>query len=319
MSISLSRSVNGASAFYLIVFGQLVSLLGSGLTSFGLSVWVFRESRSTLAYSVVLVFILLPVALGSFIAGPLVDRCDRRRILLLTDTTSALMTLALALLHSTNQLQLGHVYAALFVSGIALSFQIPAQQAIVPLLIQKEKLGRAAGLSQLPGTMSEIVAPLLAGALLVSVGLGGIFLIDFVTFLIGIFTIFLVNIPSPLPETSPTSAPGFREEFTAGFRYLWIQRPFLYLTGYITLMVFTLGAYYALYPPLILSMASDNVLGLVNALIGLGSLAGVVLLGIWKIDRRVRAILAAGLLMSLGGIVAGLRPNLFITRQLCFE
>ena len=135
MSISLSRSVNGASAFYLIVFGQLVSLLGSGLTSFGLSVWVFRESRSTLAYSVVLVFILLPVALGSFIAGPLVDRWDRRRILLLTDTTSALMTLALALLHSTHQLQLGHVYVALFVSGIALSFQIPAQQAIVPLLI----------------------------------------------------------------------------------------------------------------------------------------------------------------------------------------
>ncbi|MEL7435770.1 MAG: MFS transporter, partial [Chloroflexota bacterium] len=144
------------------------------------------------------------------------------------------------------------------------------------------------------------------------IGLGSIFFIDFATFLIGILTIFLVDIPSPQPDTSLIEEPKFIEEFTAGFRYLWVHRPFLYLTGYITLMVFTLGAYYALYPPLILSLASDSVLGIVNALVGVGSLIGAILLGIWKFKKRVRVILLAGILMSLGGMFAGMQPTLFL-------
>lgn len=309
MSI-FSRSVNGTAAFYWIVFGQLVSLLGSGLTSFALSVWVFRETGSALAYSVVLVFILLPVALGSFVAGPLVDRWDRRRILMITDTTSALLTLGLALLYHDDQLQLWHVYIALFIGGIATSFQIPAQQAIIPLLITKEKLGRAAGLSQLPGTVSEIFSPLLAGVLLVSIGLGGVFLIDMLTFIIGISTVFVVHIPAPIVTEKNTQSSRFRDEFTAGFRYLWINRPFLHLTGFITLTVFTLGAYYALYPPLILTLASEDVLGIVNALIGVGSLVGAGFLSLWQIKRRMRAIFVAAIVMSAGGIFAGVQTDL---------
>jgi MFS family permease len=301
--------LHGTAAFYCIVFGQLISLIGSGLTSFGLSAWVFRETGSPLAYSVVLVFILLPIALGSFVAGPLVDRWDRRRILILTDTTSALITLVLALLHTTGQLAIWHVYIALFVSGIAAAFQIPAQQSIIPLLVDRSRLGRAAGLSQLPSTVSEIIAPLLAGGLLLTIGLGGIFLIDMTTFVIGIISVFIVQIPPLSPHDIQAAAPSLRQEFTAGFRYLWTVRPFLYLTAFITLTIFTLGAMYALYPPLILTLTDEGTLGTINALTGIGSLVGSMLLTLLPIQRRIRAILIAALVMGAAGFAVGLNTH----------
>ena len=303
--------LQGMSAFYFITFGQLISLLGSGISSFGISVWVLRETGSTLAYSGVLVFILLPIALGSFIAGPLVDRWDRRRILIITDSVSAGVTVLLALLYTTIGLQLWHIYVALFVSGIALAFQFPAQQAIIPLLVPKEQLGRAAGVSQLPGSVSEIAAPVMAGILLTAVGLGGVLLIDFVTFLVGITTVLLVRIPPPqaAPEKTGTS---FREEFLAGFRFLWDKRPFRYLTGFITLTVGILGAYQALYPPLILALGNETTLGIANTIIGVSALVGTTLLSIIVIRRRMRAIYLAGLVMGVSGLIAGWQPNLFI-------
>lgn len=307
------KRFTGERAFHVLVFGQLLSLLGSGLTGFGMSIWILRETGSTLAFGVSLVVILLPIALGSFIAGPLVDRWDRRRMLIVADSALGVLTLILALLYQSDQIALWHVYLTSFLSGLALAFQIPAQQAVMPLLLPQDKLTRAAGISQLPGTVSEIVAPLLAGALIVSIGLFGIFLIDVITFVIGIVTVLLVHIP-PLPPTNPTvSRPRFSDEFMAGFRYLWVQRPFFYLTGFITLTVFTFGVYQTLVPPLILRMSSEAMLGVTQSLIGVASLVGVVLLSTWKIRGRIRAIFVSALIMAGAGVSAALPVHLVWT------
>jgi hypothetical protein len=151
----------------------------------------------------------------------------------------------------------------------------------------------------------------MAGILLTAVGLGGVLLIDFATFLVGIATILLVRIPAPHQAAIEKPQTSFREEFLAGFRFLWEKRPFLYLTCFITLTVGTLGAYQTLYPPLILTLGTEATLGIANTLIGVSSLVGTTILSIIVIRRRMRAIYIAGLVMGISGLIAGWQPSLF--------
>jgi MFS family permease len=305
-----ARRLTGQSAFYTIVLGQLFSLFGSGLTGFALSVWIFQETGSTLAYGAVLVMILLPITLGSLVSGPLIDRWDRRKVLLITDTISACGTLAIAALHLTGNLQLWHIYLVLFTNGLATSFQFPAQQAVIPLLVEQSKLTRAAGIVQLPDSFSTIVAPLVAGALLDRIGLGGILLIDVITYFIGVFTVYIVQIP-PVQAQGRKLTPGrLWAEFTVGLTYLKEARPFLYMTGYITLMVGVLGAYQATYAPMILNLSDGTTLGAMNTVIGVGTLLGTALLSVWNIQWRMRALLISGVVMGVGGLLAGFSSNL---------
>lgn len=302
---------SGARAFYAITFGQFVSLVGSGMTRFGLSIWVLRETGDTTAYSALLFFAVLPVGLGSIFTGTLIDRWNRRIVMLIGNAIASLSTLVAALLFFGGALEIWHLFIVLAVNGLANAFVMPSMEASVPLLVGKEQLGRAAGLSQMSMSLEIIISPALAGLLIVSAGLGFIFIIDFITFGASVLALALSVIPQPVHDSERRS---LASEFMFGLRYIAERPPFVYLMVFVTITMFLMaGVGYALSTPLALSIADERAAGLILSSFGAGALISGFLLTAWGgPKRRMNGMLVGLALAGLASIVVGLRESVLL-------
>jgi len=124
------------STFGLLWLGQFVTILGSGLTAFSLGVWTYEKTGSVTEFGLVTLCAVAPLVLLAPLAGVLVDRWDRRRVMIASDTLAALSTLSLVLLHGNGQLQLWHVYLGVCVTSVASAFQESAFSAATTLLVR---------------------------------------------------------------------------------------------------------------------------------------------------------------------------------------
>ena len=301
---------SGARSFYVITLGQLVSLVGSGMTRFGLGIWVLTETGDTTAYTALLFFAVLPMGLGSIFTGTLVDRWNRRIVMLVGNTIASLSTLVAALLFFGGALEIWHLYIVLTVNGLANAFIVPSMEASVPMLIEKEQLGRAAGVTQMSMSMEVIVAPALAGFLIVTSGLGLIFIADFVTFGVSVLALLLSAIPQPAPDPGREKG-SLIGEFTFGLRYIAERPSFVYLIGFVTLAMFLMPGFgYALSTPLALSFADERAAGLILSSFGFGAMISGILLVAWGgPKRRMSGVLVTAALAGVAIIVVGLREN----------
>ena len=303
--------MSGWRTFGLVWLGQLVSLVGSGLTDFGLGVWVYQRTGSTTQTALTWLFFSLPRIALSPLAGALVDRWDRRRAMLLSDTGAALVTLTIALLLITQRLEAWHVYVATAVSSGLGAIQRPAYTATITLLIPKQHYGRANGLVSLARSIPSIASPALAGFLVITIGLEGVVLIDFVTFLFAVTTLLLVRFPRPEVSAEGAAARGsLWREAAAGWAYV-TRRP-----GLLGLMVFAAAIHFlgvtteVLLTPYLLSFSTADVLGLIVSLTGAGFLAGGFIMSAWGgPKRRIYGILGFELLVSVCTIFMGWRAS----------
>lgn len=309
MTNLLSRApFKDSRAFYAIFLGQLVSTIGSGMTRFGLGFWVFAQTGDAAAYTTMLFFAVLPLGLGSLFAGPLVDRLNRKQVMISANIVASFSTLVVAVLFFTDLLQLWHLYLALSVNGLANAFIVPAFESSVPLMLPKEQLGRAAGMTALVSGVEMILSPALAGFLVGFGGLGSLFIVDFVTFGASILALILSDVPQPPHSETPKS---LWSGFTFGLRYIWERPAFLYLMSVVTISMFLLpGLAYALVTPLLLTFSTEQAAGLVLSGFGVGSFIGGIALAAWGgPPRRMHGMLVALVVAGLGTTVAGLRES----------
>lgn len=304
---------SGAKAFYAITFGQFVSLVGSGMTRFGLGIWVLRETGDTTAYTAMLFFAILPVGLGSIFTGTLVDIWNRRIVMLVGNAVASLSTLVAALLYFSGALEIWQLYVVLTVNGVANAFVIPSMEASVPMLIRKENLGRAAGLTQMATSLEVIIAPALSGALILSVGLGLIFVVDFVTFGASVLALALSAIPNPAPDPTRERS-NLLGEFMFGLRYIAERPPFIYLMVFFAITMFLMpGIGYALSTPLALIFADERAAGLIQSSFGVGAMVSGMLLTAWGgPSRRMNGLLVSAALAGLASIMIGLRESIVL-------
>jgi DHA3 family macrolide efflux protein-like MFS transporter len=294
--------------FGFIWFGQLVSLIGSGITSFALGIWVYEHTGSVTQYALVLLATALPNIVVSPFAGALVDRWDRRQTMIFSDLGAALSTLAIVLLLSVGHLEVWHIYLATAVNSAFSAFQWPAYIAAISLLVPKQHLGRAGGMVQLGQAASQVVSPMLGGALLALVQVWGVLLIDVATFLFALFTLFMVSIPGPhaAPEGEERASSLLRE-IAYGWSYITARPGLLGLLIFFATSHFLGSIVETLSVPLLLSLTTSTVLGTVLSVGGSGMLVGGLVMGIWGgPKRRVNGVLAFELLGGLFVLVAGL-------------
>src|SRR5574341_1484071 len=214
------------SRFLTIWAGQLVSTLGSGLTGFGVGVWLYQETGSTTLFALNLLAFMLPNVLLSPIIGALVDRYNRRTVMMLSDTLAGLSSLTLGVLFFTGRLEVWHVYALTFCNAAATAFQWPAYSAATSQIVPKDKLDRASGMVQMGEALGHLISPAIAGALFYRAGLGALLLIDFATFLFAVVTLLLTRIPDPeRSEAGQQAATGnLLREGLYGWHYI-MARP----------------------------------------------------------------------------------------------
>mgnify|MGYP002713013183 CR=1 FL=1 len=304
---------NGMQVFTGVWFGQLISLTGSGLTNFALGVWVYQTTDSATQFALIALSSILPLIFISPVAGALVDRWDRRWVMIISDSGAALSTIAVVILFGTGHLETWHIYITTAISSTFSAFQWPAYTAAITMLVPKERLDRASGMTQFSEHFAELVSPLFAGILLGFVGLYGIVLLDLVTFTFAIVVLLLVRFPSPKKAAAEQPISNLLQEITYGWRYV-TQRPgLLALLLFFGVGNFFQGMFDVLITPLILSFATPVALGTILSLSGASMVVASVIMSTRSAPkRRIHRILFFQFTTGLCMLMVGLRSSVLL-------
>lgn len=298
-------------SFLVIWAGQVVSIVGSGLTGFALAVWIFQETGEATPFALTALFASLPRVLISPLAGAAADRVSRRTIMIVADTGNALLTLAVFLMLRTGDLQVWQIFLIAGVGSIFSGFQEPAYTASITMLVPKKHYARASGMVHMSQALESLVSPLLAGVLFVTIGLQGIVLIDFVTFFFAVGALLLVRIPDPVaPEQAGDKPRTMWSDITFGWTYLRARTGLLGLLIYFGLVNYMLNSVFVLLGPLVLSFADAATMGGIQTVMGAGMLVGSVVMSTWGgPKRRIPGLLGFIAFAGLGLMVLGLQAS----------
>lgn len=296
--------------FGIVWSSSLLSGVGSSLTGFVIGVWVYQGTGSTTTFALVMLSGLIPALLVGPFAGVIVDRYDRRHVLVISDLAVALSTGTQALLLYYGELQVWHVCAGSVVGAVGGTLHATTYGAMTPLLIPERHLARANGLMQVT-VAAQIAAPLAAAALLSAIGMAGVLVLDLATFVIAMGTLLIVRLPASViapPGGGPAGAP--LSDLTAGWRQLCARPGLLSVVLAFTGYNFAFAVAGVLIQPLILSFGSPAVLGTLMFAGGAGVFVGGLVMGAWGGPRR--RVRGMGLFMLLGSaflVLHTLRPS----------
>jgi MFS family permease len=300
----------GMIGFTLVWLGQVVSVLATNMTVFALTIWVFEETGSATALGLMQVFFMTPLLIVTPFAGVMVDRHNRKLMMMVSDLTAGIATISILSLQFLGLLEVWHLYAAAALQGLGNAFQWPAYSATISTMLPKEYYGRANGMMSLIETGPGVLAPMLAGALLPAIGLIGILSLDVATFILAVLILMFVHIPQPVRTAEGAQAQGnILKEAAFGFRYIFARPSLLGLQ-----LVFFFGnlcvgiAYTVLAPMILLRTGNDSVsLGFVQSAGAIGGVLGGVAMSAWGgFKRKVHGVLAgwiiSGFFFSLVGL-----------------
>lgn len=300
--MSNQTTSGGLRSFFIIWIGQLVSLIGSQLTAFALGVWVYDQTHSVFWLAITQIAFFTPQVILSPLAGVLADRWNRRTAMIVSDVGAGLAVLAAAVLYLTHQLQPWMVIPINFWMATFIALMWPAYMASITLLVPKEQYGRANGFVQLGEALTQVAGPAIAGVLYVSIKLGNMALIDFVTYLFSALLMLLfVRMPTPPRTKDGVEAKGsVWKEMLYGWDYIKVRKGLLALMLFFFALNFLGGIMNPLFTPLILDNWSPTTLGYLSTVMGLGMLLGTLIMSAWGGGKRkIYTLLAAGLLSSL--------------------
>jgi DHA3 family macrolide efflux protein-like MFS transporter len=307
-----------ARRFFTIWTGQALSLFGSALVQFSLIWWLTQESGSATVLAIAVMVGMLPqIVIGPF-AGALVDRWNRRAIMIAADTTIAIFSLLLAYLFATGMVQIWHVYAVMAVRALGGAFHFPAMAASTPLMVPNDQLTRINGLNQALQGINSLAAPP-AGALLLSfLSTQGILLIDVGTALLAILPLLFIPIPQPKKQATAehSARPSLWQDVRAALVYIRSIPGFIAIIFMALFLNFLLVPTESLLPLLVTKHFGKGAieLGLLQSATGVGIVAGGILLSIWGGFKKKMATSLTGIIgLGLGVILIGIAPaNLFI-------
>ncbi|BAZ51972.1 major facilitator transporter [Nostoc sp. NIES-4103] len=312
------REVRILQRFFIIWLGQFVSLVGSGLTSFAIDLWVYQQTGSVTQYALIALFNIVPPILVSPVAGAFVDRLDRRWTMILSDSGSGLATLFIALLFFSGRLQFWSICVAISVISVCNVFHNLAFTTAITVFVPKKHLGRASGIVQIGESLVELFIPALAGILVVTIHMQGILFIDFLTYFLSLGILLIVKFPKP--KTTPTKAiEGYqgigwlKNDVIYSWNYIRAYPGLLGLLLYLAASNFIIGSISILVIPMLLTFVSSATAGSILSIGGIGTLVGSLIMGVWGgPQRRVYGILGYGILLGVCIFLAGLRPSVIL-------
>ncbi|HRK89482.1 MAG TPA: MFS transporter [Anaerolineales bacterium] len=298
-----SKQPSGMSGFMIVWAGQLISVLASSMTQFALTIWAYQETGSATALGIISTAFLVPFLLLSPIAGVMVDRYNRKLMMMVSDLTAVTATAGILTLHAFGILEIWHLYIAAVINGLGNTFQWPAYSAAISTMVPKENYSRANGMMSLVESGPAVLAPILAGMLLPIITLTGVLVIDVITFFLAIFALTLVHIPQPEKTVEgQAESGGMLKEALYGFKYIFARRGLFGLLIFFVVLNFVIGISISLFSPFVLERTnqSSEMLGIVTSANAIGAVAGGLLIGLWGgFKRRMTSIFLGEALTGL--------------------
>jgi DHA3 family macrolide efflux protein-like MFS transporter len=293
----------GMLGFTIVWAGQLISVLASSMTQFALTIWAFRETGSATALGIVSTAFIVPFLLLAPIAGVMVDRYNRKLMMMVSDLAAVTATVGLLIINAMGNLQMWHLYVAAVINGMGNTFQWPAYSAAISTMVPKEHYSRANGMMSLVESGPGVLAPMLAGVLLPIIQFAGILSLDVVTFFLAIFTLLLIHVPQPAKTVEGQAGQGnLWREAAYGFKYIFARRSLLGLLIFFICLNFVIGLSISLFAPFILSRTGNNsaILGVAESTAAIGAVVGGLLISLWGgFKRRMTSIFVGEILTGL--------------------
>ncbi len=294
-------------------FTQSISQLGSSMTSFALILWAYTQKGTAMTVSLMSFFNYMPYILVSLFAGAFVDNHNKKKIMLVSDSVAAVCSAVLFTLSLGGSLQVWHIYPVNFVIGFMNAFQGPASAVAIGKMVPGEKLAQVSGMNSFSGNLITVLSPVLAASLFAFGGLKSVLLIDLCSFFAAFFVLLLV-IRVPEEKHEKVSGKSVFAGCAEGFSYLRQNRGiFMIIVTMAVLNFFSRLTYENILSPMILARSGNDsvVLGIVNAAMGVGGIAGGVIVAAGRFSKdRVKMIYVSAMLsFLLGDMLMGAGRN----------
>lgn len=308
--------------FLILWSTQSLSQLGSAMTNFALTLWLYQKTGSALQTALLSICSYAPYVLMSIFAGALSDRWDKKKIMLVSDTFAACSTVAVLLLLKTDSLRPAHMYLLNAVNGLMNTIQQPAADVAMTLIIPKKHYQKACGLRSFSNSLITILNPMLATALFAFAGIETVIYTDLVTFAIAFASLCLfIYIPNISPKAADKKE-TFAEMVGAGLKYLQKNRLILTLILFLAGVNLVASAFDAVLPAYVLPRKNggETVLGIVTSCAGIATLAGSLIVTMAPTPKNRVRIVYVTMLISLGTenflLAFGKTPALWCLGQL---
>jgi len=308
----LMQSPARLAIYYALVVTQTVSLTGSQISQYAVSIAVFRATGHATPLALVAFFSVVPAVLLGGYGGALADRFDRRGLMLIANVGYTVTSGLLLLSFASGAFQLWHLYALALAGAVFAALERPAFQACVTMLVPDSHRDRANAIGQMTWPVAGAIAPAAAGMLYAMVGVAGAIIIDIATFIAAIAVLAIVRIPRPAAtaEGLAMQASVWRQAFD-GFRYL-AARPVLFgFCAYVSIINFVANTAMVLLTPYVLARTgSAQLFGVVLAVMNVGAIAGALVISAGgRVGSRMHTvmlgIIGGALFIGLAGIAQG--------------
>lgn len=307
---------NNFKRYIIFWLSQALSQLGSSMTGFALILWAYSKNGSAMTVSLMSFFNYVPYIFASLFAGNFVDSHSKKKIMLVSDTIAAVCSMAVLVLNVGNCLQIWNIYVINLILGLMNAFQGPASNVAIGKIVPKEKLAQVSGMNSFSGNLVMVLSPVLAASLFATGGLRLILAVDLVSFMFAFcILLFVLRIPEDLPKkgNKVTAFWGCMD----GFRYLLSNRGiFVIIITMALLNFFSRLTYENILSPMILSRSGNDsvVLGVVNAAMGIGGIAGGIIVSTGKVKGRSSGMIYISAMLSflLGDVLMGAGRNVVI-------
>ena len=275
-------------SYLLLWFTQMISGLGSAMTAYALVIWSYTQEGSALRTALLMVCSYAPYVICSIFAGAISDRWDKKKTMLACDALAALSTLAVLILLKTGNLRIWHLYIVNAVSGLMNTVQQPASEVATTALLPREFYQKVGGLRYLSSSLNSILTPIITTAIMGLWGMDVVIAIDLGSFVIA-FAVLLLFIPIPKIESEKNE--DLLKSAAEGVQWLKQNPGIFHLMLFLAAINLVASMYNAAFPAMILSKASETVMGTVNSVIGITMLIGSIAASFMKAPKdRVKAI-----------------------------
>ncbi len=296
--------------FLLLWIGQLVSILGSEMTNFAMTIWAWELTEKATPLSLIFFFNRLPRVIAAIFAGLLVDRYNRKYLMMLGDTVAGISTLVILFLLLTENLAIWHFYLTILIAAFFSYVQNLSYSSSMSAIVPKQHYARATAMGSIQVFSANIFAPAIAGVLYYRISFEGILILDLITFLFAISSLLIVKIPQPRQEqVDNENRENIWQQLTMGCRYLFKYPSLLAVLFFLLSSNLFGSASMALIATSILARSGNDatILASVKSAMGIGGLVGAAVLSLWGgFKRRINGLILGVGLQNLGQILLGL-------------
>jgi DHA3 family macrolide efflux protein-like MFS transporter len=291
--------------FMVIFTGQIFSLFGSRLVQFALVWWITESTGKASTLAIASIMALLPqVLLGPF-AGTLVDRLNRKWIMIIADSVIASMVGVLVILYATGFVQLWHIYAAMFIRSLGDAFQWPAMQSTTSLMVPKDNLSRIAGLNQSFQGIARILTPPMGAFLIQIFPIESVLIIDIITAVFAVTPLFFINVPHPVDNERQQviTVRTILSDIHEGASFIWGWKGLRVLIAIPMVLNLLMTPAFSLLPLIVTNYYERGAIEFawLQSAMGIGMIAGGLFLSAWRGFRK--KIVTAMVATFLSGFV----------------